>query len=401
MPNTVERAFQPKEEIIKMRQFFDNGLTKSAAGYTIGASSVAAALALSLFFQRWVEPSVTPLFLAAVTLTAWRAGKYPSLFAAVLAVTAIDFFFQPPLYALELSPVNTVNAIIFLFGALFINWIDEARKKAFAERDRLLKSERAARLAAEEANRAKDKFLAMVTHDLRAPLNAILGWTQMLKKEHLDESKVKKAIDVIERNSRAQAKLIEDLLDISRIRAGKFEIDPKPIDLCRVVDEAIESVAASVTGKRIRLCCELDRQAGSVYGDADRLRQIVWNLLSNAVKFTHEGGVIEIRLERVNSHTRLVVYDSGIGIRPDFLPFVFDSFRQSENNPRAKSEGLGLGLAIVRHLVEAHGGTVRATSAGLGLGATFTVELPLLLDASFAPNTRGWKQSQLYFNEKV
>lgn len=367
-----------------MKQFIEKGLTKSAVGYVAGAASVTAALALSLFFQRWIEPTVTPLFLAAVALTAWRAGKYPSLFAAVLAVMAIDYFFQPPLSALELSFANSVNAVIFLVAALFINWIDEERKKAFAERDSLLESERAARLAAEEANRTKDKFLAMVTHDLRSPLNAILGWTQMLKKGNFDEAKIKKGLDVIERNSQAQANLIEDLLDISRIRTGKFEIVPQPLDLCRVVDEAIESVDASIVAKRIRLYSELDELTGPVYGDVDRLRQVVWNLLSNAVKFTPEDGVIEIRLDRANQHARLVVYDNGIGIKSDFLPFVFDSFRQSHHLGRAKSEGLGLGLAIVRHLVEAHGGTVRAASTGEGHGTTFTVELPLMPDADFA-----------------
>ncbi len=378
-----------------MRRFLNNNSKKTAAHYVAAAASVAAALALSLLFQRWVEPTVTPIFLAVVALTAWRNGKYPSLFAALLAVTAIDFFFRTPLHALELSAVNTVNAVIFLFAALFINWIDEERKKAVSEQDRLLASERSARLAAEEANRAKDIFLAMVTHDLRSPLNAILGWTQLLKKEKLDETGVKNALDVIERNSLAQMKLIEDLLDYSRIRAGKFEIDPEPVDLCRIVEEAAESVTASVHAKRLRLCRELDRQAGRVLGDAERLRQVVWNLLSNAVKFTPEEGVIEIRLERANNHARLVIYDNGVGIGPDFLPFVFDSFRQSNDRGKASNEGLGLGLAIVRHLVEAHGGTVRATSAGEGLGATFTVELPLLAAASSVSDINARKSLKL------
>jgi signal transduction histidine kinase len=378
-----------------MRRFLNNSSTKAAADYVSSATSVAAALALGLFFQRWIEPSVTPIFLAAVALTAWRNGKYPSLFAAVLAVTAIDFFFQPPLYSLELSLINSVNAVIFLLAALFINWIDEERKKAVAERNRLLDSERAARLAAEAANRAKDKFLAMVTHELRSPLNAITGWTQMLKKGKFDEARTNQAIEVIERNSRAQAQLIEDLLDLSRIRAGKFEIDPQPTDLCRVVDEALESVAASVAAKRVRLCREFDRKIGPVYGDSDRLRQVVWNLLSNAVKFTPEGGVIEIRLERVNHYARLVVYDNGTGIKPDFLPFVFDSFRQSDDNGTGKREGLGLGLAIVRHLVEAHGGAVRAASTGEGGGATFTVELPLMPEAASAGESKGRKEPKL------
>ncbi|MCY7347766.1 MAG: HAMP domain-containing histidine kinase [Pyrinomonadaceae bacterium] len=241
-----------------------------------------------------------------------------------------------------------------------------------------MSSERTARAEAEEANRAKDTFLAMVTHELRAPLNTILGWTNMLGKGTLDAEKTKHAVAVIERGAKTQARLVEDLLDISRIRTGKFRVSAQPVELSAVFEAAVESVAPSIAAKQIILHKDFGERVGLISGDAERLQQVVWNLLSNAVKFTPEKGQIEIRLERANHHARLTVYDNGAGIRREFLPFVFDSFRQSEESDTAKRKGLGLGLAIVRHLVEAHGGTVTATSAGENLGATFTVELPLL-----------------------
>ncbi|MBA3601346.1 MAG: HAMP domain-containing histidine kinase, partial [Acidobacteria bacterium] len=244
----------------------------------------------------------------------------------------------------------------------------------------LLTSERAARAAAEEANRAKDTFLAMVTHELRAPLNTILGWTNMLGKGMLDAEKTKHAVAVIERGAKTQAQLVEDLLDISRIRTGKFRVNAQPVELSAVVEAAVESVAPAIAAKQIILHKDFGERVGLISGDAERLQQVVWNLLSNAVKFTPEKGHIEIRLERARTTARLTIYDNGAGIPREFLPFVFDSFRQSDETDKAKHKGLGLGLAIVRHLIEAHGGTVTATSAGENMGATFTVELPLLAD---------------------
>lgn len=381
-----------------MLRIFRNELTKeTAASFALGMGTVAAALALNLILGNWIEPRATTLFLAAVVVTAWLGGKYPSLFATILAVLAIDFFFVPPLYSFELSFENAVNAVVFVGVAFLISWIDDERKRAVKERDLLLESEREARCAAEEANRAKDEFLAMVTHELRSPLNAILGWTQMLKKETLDRTQTSRGLDVIERNTRTQVQLVEDLLDISRIRAGKFRVSAEPIDLCPVVDDAIESIAASLAAKHIRLLRNLDEQIGKINGDGERLRQIVWNILSNAVKFTPEGGQIEVRLTRANNHALLKIYDNGAGISPDFLPFVFDSFRQSDEGGKAKHKGLGLGLAIVRHLVEAQGGSVRAHSEGIGLGATFTVELPLLAATSSTEKTHSGDGANLEY----
>ncbi len=364
--------------VTKVQRIFQNEFFKSAATYGIGAAGVAAALMLNLLLAGWIEPLATQLFLGAVAITAWRGGVYPSLFATALAVLANDYFFQPPLYVFEISGENSINAVVFVLVALLISYIDAARKRASAERERFLASERQARAEAEEASRAKDMFLAMVTHELRSPLNAVLGWTEMLKKKTLDAAQTEHALAVIERSVRTQAQLVEDLLDISCIRAGKFRIDACPIQLHAVIDDAIESVAPSIAARNIRLHRDFDENIGLVNGDTERLRQVVWNLLSNAVKFAPEDGQIEVRLERAGNSARLKIYDDGAGIRPEFLPFVFDSFRQCDQTDKAKYRGLGLGLAIVRHLVEAHGGTVSATSAGENLGATFTVELPLL-----------------------
>lgn len=237
---------------------------------------------------------------------------------------------------------------------------------------------RQARLQAEEANRLKDEFLATLSHELRTPLNAILGWSQMLQSQHLSESEAKKALATIERSARAQNQLIEDLLDVSRIITGKLRLDVRAVDLGSVIMAAVDAVRPAAEAKNIRLQTLLDPQAGLISGDPDRLQQVVWNLLSNAVKFTPKDGRAQVRLERINSHVEIVVSDTGKGIEPEFLPHVFDRFRQSDGSMTRRHGGLGLGLAIVRQLVELHGGTVSVSSAGAGEGATFIVSLPLL-----------------------
>jgi PAS domain S-box-containing protein len=246
-----------------------------------------------------------------------------------------------------------------------------------SERERLLALEQAARAQAEEASRLKDDFLATVSHELRTPLNAILGWAHILRASPLDDRKVRHAAEVVERNARAQAQLIEDLLDVSRIISGKLRLDVRPLMPSSSVESALESVKPMAEAKGVHLHAVLDSQAGPVSGDSGRLQQIAWNLLSNAIKFTPKGGRVEVRLERINSHVEIVVTDTGDGISPDFLPHVFDRFRQSDATASRATSGLGLGLAIVRHLVELHGGMVRAESMGQGRGSTFTVRLPL------------------------
>jgi signal transduction histidine kinase/integral membrane sensor domain MASE1 len=243
---------------------------------------------------------------------------------------------------------------------------------------RLFAAERMARAEAHAANRAKDHFLATLSHELRTPLNAVMGWLRMLRNPRLDEGQKHHALDVIERNARLQAQLINDLLDVSRIIAGKLEMEKYPVDLVPVVQEAIEAVRGDVEGKGLTLTVSLDPATGEVLGDPVRLQQIVANLLSNAVKFTPGHGRIEVRLERVRVNARLSVADSGEGIEPQMLPHVFEPFQQADSTTTRSHQGLGLGLAIVRQLVEAHGGRVRVDSPGRGQGATVVVELPIV-----------------------
>jgi hypothetical protein len=252
------------------------------------------------------------------------------------------------------------------------------QKQALAQRDRLLASEQAARTQAEVSNRLKDEFLAVVSHELRSPLNAMLGWVQMLRAGRLDETMTAKALETIERNARAQTQLIEDLLDVSRIITGKLRLNVRTCQLVPIVEAAIDTVRLAADAKSIRLQPVLDPLAGPVSGDSERLQQVVWNLLSNAIKFTPKGGRVQIRLERINSHVEIIVTDTGIGISPDFLPYVFERFRQADSSSTRSYSGLGLGLAIVRHLVELHGGTVSVDSPGEGQGTTFIVKLPLM-----------------------
>jgi PAS domain S-box-containing protein len=253
-----------------------------------------------------------------------------------------------------------------------------AREDALLLRDEMLRREQVARAEAEAANRAKDEFLATVSHELRTPLNAILGWSHMLRNTKLDQATAARALETIERNARSQAQLVEDILDVSRIITGNLRLDVRAVELPQVIEAATDSVRPAIEAKGIRLESVLDPRAGPVPGDPSRLQQVVWNLLSNAVKFTDRDGRVEVRLDRVDSHVEITVSDTGRGIKPEFLPHVFDRFRQADGTSTRQHGGLGLGLAIVRHLVEMHGGTVEAYSPGEGLGSTFTVKLPLM-----------------------
>jgi PAS domain S-box-containing protein len=252
------------------------------------------------------------------------------------------------------------------------------RKIVEEERRQLLISEQEARRAAENANRLKDEFLATLSHELRTPLNAILGWSQMLQTRDLDEDEQSRALNTIERSARAQNQLIDDLLDVSRIINGKLRLDVRAVDLSSVIATAVEAARPAAAAKDIHLQMLLDPQAGPISGDPDRIQQIIWNLLSNAIKFTPKGGRVQARLERDNSHVEIVISDTGKGIEPEFLPYVFDRFRQSDGSTSRRQGGLGLGLAIVRQLVELHGGAVSVESEGENRGTTFTVKLPFL-----------------------
>jgi PAS domain S-box-containing protein len=261
--------------------------------------------------------------------------------------------------------------------------IDNARlyddvKRAAKEREGLLEAERAARSEAERVSVMKDEFLATLSHELRTPLNAILGWTQILRSRTRESEELQSGLSVIERNTRVQTQLIEDLLDMSRIISGKMRLDVQRVDVQDVVKAAVASVRHSADAKDIRLQVVLDPFAGPVRGDPNRLQQCFWNLLSNAIKFTPKGGRIQVSLERVNSHVEVCVTDSGQGIKPEFLPHVFERFRQADASTTRRHGGLGLGLSIVKNLIELHGGSVRVDSPGEGQGATFCVELPVM-----------------------
>ncbi|HEX8633854.1 MAG TPA: PAS domain S-box protein [Pyrinomonadaceae bacterium] len=249
---------------------------------------------------------------------------------------------------------------------------DLAQRAAFAVDNARLYRE------AQEANRLKDEFLATLSHELRTPLTSILGWTNLLRSVKFDDATAARALETIERNARSQKQLVDDLLDASRIITGKLRLDLKPTELRQVVEAACEAARPAAQAKGIELALTIDAAANLVAGDAERLQQVVWNLLSNAVKFTPEGGRVEVRLERAGTQARIAVTDTGEGVKADFLPFVFDRFRQADQTTTRTHGGLGLGLAIVRHLTELHGGTVGATSAGEDRGATFEVRLPLL-----------------------
>lgn len=251
------------------------------------------------------------------------------------------------------------------------------RKRVEAERERLLESERAARNEVERASHMKDEFLATLSHELRTPLNAILGWSQILASASDSPETLTEGLETIQRNARSQAQIIDDLLDMSRIISGKVRLDVQRVEIAPVVQASVETLRPTAEAKGIRITAVLDPLAGPVAGDPGRLQQVLWNLLSNAVKFTPRGGRVQVVLERVNSHLEITVTDTGEGIKPEFLPNVFDRFRQADASTTRKHGGLGLGLAIVKQLVELHGGSVRAKSAGENAGSTFIVTLPV------------------------
>lgn len=252
------------------------------------------------------------------------------------------------------------------------------------EREELLAAEKRAREIAERANRLKDEFLATLSHELRTPLNAIVGWASMLR-EGVGQEKLQKGLETIYRAARTQAQLTDDLLDVSRIITGKLRLDLRPMNVADAVGAAVDSIEPTVEAKGVRLERLIDPDPGPVSGDPERIQQIVWNLLSNAIKFTPRGGRVQVRVERVNSHVEILVSDTGEGIDPEILPFIFERFRQGASILDRAHGGLGLGLSIVRHLVEAHGGQVHAHSEGPGTGATFSVTLPLLVYRPEAP----------------
>jgi PAS domain S-box-containing protein len=299
-------------------------------------------------------------------------------------VGVIGMFARKPLAEKTLEALTSVSNAI----ALGIK-----RKQTEAERERLLISEQQARENAESANRAKDEFIAIVSHELRSPLNAMLGWTRILQEQKPNEEMTDYALDVIVRNARSQSKLIEDLLDIARLNEGKLRLELLPIELTPIIAAAVEIIKPTTDAKNIRLNQSLDKAANFIVGDGERLRQVVENLLSNAVKFTPEGGRVDIRLERENNEAKIVISDTGQGISAEFLPQIFGRFKQADPSTTRRHGGLGIGLSLARDLVELHGGTISAQSAGEGTGAIFTVSLPLRMVAPIKENSSGKVES--------
>jgi len=307
-----------------------------------------------------------------------------ALHGYLISMTAVstEHSYSQMQQAVRISPLSHEGRVI---GTLTI--IEDVTERVAREaelqaqieaRSRLLASEKLARSEAERANRLKDEFLATISHELRNPLNAIMGWAHMLRLGKLTDVNAERAVETIYRNAKSQAQLVADLLDVSRIISGKLRLDVRTVDLIYIITAAIDSIRPAAEAKGIRVQAMLDPAAGPISGDADRLQQIVWNLLTNAVKFTPKGGRIQVKIQRINSHVEIVVSDSGVGISKEFLPYVFDRFRQADASSTRIHGGLGLGLSIVRQLVDLHGGSVSVHSEGEGKGTTFTVTLPFV-----------------------
>jgi PAS domain S-box-containing protein len=303
------------------------------------------------------------------------SGELPDTFEYTIGEGAAARFFSA-----TVAPHRDARGRVV--GVLGIARDVTERKRVDEERAALLAETETARRDAEAANRAKDEFLATLSHELRTPLTSIVGWAKMLRSGQLDADTTARAIETIDRNARLQTQLIADVLDLSRIVSGKLRLNPRPTELAPTVEAALDTVRPAAEAKGIRIRRALDRFPCPVSGDSDRLQQVVWNLLSNAIKFTPQNGVVEVRLECRGREAEIVVTDTGIGISPELLPHVFERFRQGDASSTRSYGGLGLGLAIVRHMVELHGGRVEAESPGLGMGATFRVRLPLLLDTT-------------------
>jgi PAS domain S-box-containing protein len=261
------------------------------------------------------------------------------------------------------------------------------RRRAEERLKEALAREKEARGEAERANRSKDEFVTLVSHELRSPLNAILGWTTALRRASRDEQTLNRALEVIERSARMQSQLIEDLMDTARAVSGKLKLEVRPMNLAEAIEKAVEVVRPAAEAKGVSLGARLDRDVGQITGDPDRLQQVAWNLLSNAIKFTNEGGRVEVRLEREDPYVQISVHDTGQGIKSEFLPYVFDRYQQAGTSGGRRAAGLGLGLTLVRQLVEMHGGSVAAESEGEGKGATFTIKLPVR--AIYTTDTEG------------
>lgn len=339
------------------------------------------AFVITLLLNLHERPFLLPMI--AVLLSAIQGGFPAGLFAGFVTVLFANYYIVPPRNAFGVPSLEEAyGLVVFAFTAGMISWLASRRRLAeFAleaqalERSMLLARERVARQELEQANRVKDEFLATLSHELRTPLNAVLGWSQILKSRAVDPQQMRHAIDAIHRNAQAQAKLVDDVLDLSRIVTGRMSLAAEHIDLAEVIRNAAESFTPALTAHKQRL--ELDLTRGlAVIGDEHRLGQVMWNLMSNAVKFTPDGGTIHIRTRSENGTAFVEVQDSGEGIDPALLPHVFERFRQGDSSSTRAHGGLGLGLSLVQYLVAAHGGSVSVHSQGRGTGTLVRVRLP-------------------------
>jgi signal transduction histidine kinase/CheY-like chemotaxis protein len=346
--------------------------------YAVTVAAVAGATLLGVALRPALQGAVAPLFLAAVVVACGYGGVRAGLVAIVLSLVLSEGIVSTPSSASAAALVRAgVFAAVALLTVSLYGRARDARERAEGlarAREELLREEQAARADAETAGRSKDEFLSTLSHELRTPLNALMGWIWWLRRGGLDADRQKRALDTIERNTTSLAQLVEDLLDVSRIVAGKLRISVREVEPAAVVAAAVDAIRPAAAAKSIALGVDVDESVGPVLADPDRLQQIVWNLLSNAVKFTPVKGRVDLGLRRAGSDVVIEVRDSGQGIPAAALPHVFDRVRQA--NARRPITGLGLGLSIVRHLVAMHDGTIRAESPGEGQGATFTVRLP-------------------------
>ncbi len=347
-------------------------LNSTVLRYGAACLTVSMALLMTLLLWPIKEQGLFLPFIAAVMLSSWCGGRGPGLLATFLTLLVCGYFFLPPPNSLAVVDLTTALRVLeFIVVSLLITLLNASRHAA-------LYQAKVAQAEAEESNNTKDEFLAMVSHELRTPLTSILGWARLLRSEQFDKKDTIRALSSIERNAEAQKQLIEDLLDVSRIIKGKLRLELRPVELTSIFEAAIDSARPAAEAKAITIVSPVDLGIVRVSGDPNRLEQIIWNLLSNAIKFTPKGGRVEVRLERIESFAQITVSDTGQGISAEFLPFVFDRFQQDSNVRTRTHGGLGLGLSIVRQLVEMHGGTVHAESQGEGQGATLTITLPLI-----------------------
>jgi len=368
------------------------GWKTDAARAALTLGSVLAAGAGSVLLQPATHVAASPLFVAAVMVSAWLGGLAWGLLATVLATIALDGIMTASWPSLSLSTDALAQLAVFVFVALFVSALDHARRRSEIQRAILLERERAARAEAEDANRAKDEFVTMVAHELRTPLTAIVSWSAVLSDARIAPTLAGRALDAIRRNVGVQARVIGDLVDLSRLGRGRLSLQLETVDLRSVIDAAVESVAATAAARGIKVAIDTAEAGRPVHGDAARLQQVVSNLLGNAIKHSGDGATVHVTVDAAGGAARIIVRDEGRGIAPELLPHIFEPYRQGAD---AANSGLGLGLAIVRQLVELHGGAVQASSAGLGRGACFTVLLPRYQAPPISPTTRTRTRSEL------